>query len=177
MMDNREHFTRNMVVGKKCTKAIFLISISQIAWKTKPQILRKYNNFEELECWKAATRIRKKVNELADTLSIGEEFNLFFNMKKLSRLITHTIARGFGHLNHPENTKCCRKSRGYLFELIDNYIIAAEEGYISEKVYNAHRLEIEKTLRLLNEYIGELESRDAIKSQNGNFSLPLTCNF
>ena len=64
-----------------------------------------------------------------------------------------------------------------MFELIDNYIVAAEEGYISVKEYNGHRAEIEKTLSLLNEYIGELESRDAINSQNGNFSLPLTSNF
>jgi len=124
--------------------------------------MNTYKSFEDLECWKAATVVRRNVKEMIKRFPIDEKFALTDDMRRASRSITHNIAEGFGRFHYQENIQFCRVSRGSLFELIDQFITASDENYISNEELNSGREQIETALRLLNGYINYLEKQKKI---------------
>lgn len=125
--------------------------------------MEKYKSFENLECWKAATIVRRTVIKTIKDFPSHEKFALTDDMRRASRSATHNIAEGFGRFHYQENIQFCRVSRGSLFELIDQIITAHDEGYVTETEYKSIREQIETALRLLNGYINYLEKQKTKK--------------
>jgi len=115
-----------------------------------------FKSFEELDCWKACTEVRRFITELVKKYPKDEKFGLIDDMKRASRSTTHNIAEGFGRFHFQENVQFCRLSRGSLHELIDQLITSKDEGYIQENEYIEGRKLISKALKLLNGYINYL---------------------
>lgn len=118
--------------------------------------MKTFKSFESLDCWNAATEVRRDVKEVVKKFPSVEKFGLADNMRRASRSATQNIAEGFGRFHYQENIQFCRISRGSLFEMIDQYITAFDEKYISEEEYISGRGKIEVTLKLLNGYINYL---------------------
>ena len=55
-----------------------------------------FSSFEDLECWKACTEIRRFISELVEDFPKEEKFALVDDMKRAARSTTHNIAEGFG---------------------------------------------------------------------------------
>jgi four helix bundle protein len=123
----------------------------------------QFKSFEELECWKAGTIVRRFIKELIINFPVLEKFGLTDNMRRASRSVTQNIAEGFGRFHYQENIQFCRISRGSLFELIDQLITSLDENYISKEEYDEGRQKIENALRLLNGYINYLEKQKKTK--------------
>jgi four helix bundle protein len=117
--------------------------------------------FEELDCWKKATALRKKLSLLVKTFPTDEKFRLVDQILRASRSVTANIAEGFGRFHYQEYNQYCRQSRGSLYEIIDHLIVAAEEKYITE--LNEIRKEINECLAVLNGFINYL-----LKAKSGN---------
>jgi len=115
-----------------------------------------FKSFEDLECWKACTEVRRFVSELVKKYPKEEKFGLVDDMKRSGRSTTHNIAEGFGRFHYQENIQFCRHSRGSLYELIDQLITSKDDGYISSEEYEKGRALISKSLALLNGYINYL---------------------
>jgi four helix bundle protein len=115
-----------------------------------------FRSFEELDCWKVCTEVRRYITELVKKYPQDEKFALVDDMKRAARSTTHNIAEGFGRFHFQENIQFCRHSRGSLYELIDQLITSLDEGYISQEEYEKGRALIAKALRLLNGYINYL---------------------
>jgi four helix bundle protein len=113
-------------------------------------------SFEELDCWKACTEVRRFITALIKKYPKEEKFALIDDMKRAARSTTHNIAEGFGRFHFQENVQFCRLSRGSLNELIDQLITSKDEGYIQENEYIEGRKLIFKALKLLNGYINYL---------------------
>jgi len=113
-------------------------------------------SFEELKCWKECKKLREASKITIDSLPKEEQFRLKDQMVRALRSTTNNIAEGFGRFHFQENIQFCRISRGSLHELIDHFIIALEESYISEKDFNKIIKQIETCLKLLNGYINYL---------------------
>jgi four helix bundle protein len=128
--------------------------------------MEKFKSFEELECWKAATIVRRTIKEILKKFPTHEKFSLTDNMSRASRSVTENIAEGFGRFHYQENIQFCQISRGSLFELIDQYITALDEKYISEEEYKMGREQITTTLRILNGNINYLEKQKKVKRIN-----------
>jgi four helix bundle protein len=118
-----------------------------------------FRSFEDLECWKACTEVRRFISELVKDFPKEEKFSLVDDMKRAARSITHNIAEGFGRFHYQENVQFCRISRGSLYELIDQLITSQDDGYITSDEYEKGRSLIEKALPLLNGYIKYLSGR------------------
>lgn len=112
--------------------------------------------FEDLECWKAATEVRRIVMNVVKKFPPHEKFSLTDNMTRAARSVTQNIAEGYGRFHFQENIQFCRQSRGSLQELIDQFITAHDELYITENEYQEARALINKSLALLNGYINYL---------------------
>lgn len=113
-------------------------------------------SFEDLECWKAATEVRRFIMKLAKKFPPKEKYSLGDDMIRASRSATHNIAEGFGRFHFQENIQFCRQSRGSLNELLDQLITARDEKYISEEEHDEGKQWISKALALLNGYINYL---------------------
>ncbi len=117
---------------------------------------KNFRNFEDLECWKACTEVRKYVTELVKNYPNEERFALVDNMKKTARATTHNIAEGFGRYDYQDNIRLCRHSRGSLNKLVDQLIVSFDEGFITEKDCENARTLISQALALLGGYINYL---------------------
>jgi four helix bundle protein len=113
-------------------------------------------SFEDLECWKAATQVRRYVIGLVKKFPDKEKFALSDDMTRAARSATHNIAEGFGRYHYQENVQFCRQTRGSLDELLDQLITALDEKYITEDEYKSGKELVEKSLALLNGYINYL---------------------
>jgi len=118
-----------------------------------------FKSFEELECWKACTEVRRFITELVKKYPKDEKFRLVDDMLRAARSTTHNIAEGFGRFHYQENIQFCRHSRGSLFELKDQLICSLDEGFITEEDKNKGTVLIDKALTLLNGYINYLSKR------------------
>jgi four helix bundle protein len=115
-----------------------------------------FKSFEDLECWKACTKVRRYITELVKKYPAEEKFSLVDDMKRAARRTTHNVAEGFGRFHYQENVQFCRQSRGSLHELIDQLITSLDEEYITEEEYKQGRVLISDALGLLNGYINYL---------------------
>jgi four helix bundle protein len=119
--------------------------------------------FEELDCWKKAVALRKKLSSIVKTFPTDEKFRLIDQILRASRSVTANIAEGFGRFHYQEYIQYCRQSRGSLYEIIDHLIVAAEEKYITDVELNELRKEVNECLAVLNGFINYL-----LKAKRGN---------
>ena len=115
-----------------------------------------FKTFEDLECWKACTEVRRFIIQLVKKYPKEEKYGLVDDMKRAARSTTHNIAEGFGRFHFQENIQFCRHSRGSLYELIDQLITSKDDAFISHEDYQKGRELISKALALLNGYINYL---------------------
>ena len=118
-----------------------------------------FRSFEDLECWKACTEVRRFITELVKKFPKDERFALVDDMKRAARSTTHNISEGFGRFHYQENIQFCRISRGSLYELIDQLITSKDDGYITSEEYDRGRDLITKALPILNGYIKYLSKQ------------------
>lgn len=119
--------------------------------------------FEELDCWKKAVALRKKLSLIVKTFPHDEKFGLIDQILRSSRSVTENIAEGYGRFHYQEYIQYCRQSRGSLYEIIDHLIVAADEKYITEAELNEIRKDINECLALLNGFINYL-----VRAKSGN---------
>jgi len=113
-------------------------------------------SFEELECWKKAASLRKDVAGLARTFPSEEKYRLTDQMIRCSRSVTANIAEGFGRFHYQEYAQFCRQSRGSLYEIIDHFIVASEEMYITKEELESWKQRVHECLAILNGFINYL---------------------
>ncbi len=119
----------------------------------------RFKTFEELDCWKACTAVRRFITELVKKYPADERYALVDDMKRAARSTTHNIAEGYGRFHYQENIQFCRTSRGSLYELIDQLITSLDDGYITRDEYKYGRKLISAALPRLNGYINYLLQR------------------
>ena len=127
---------------------------------------KSFRSFEDLECWKACTEVRRFVTEFIKEFPKDERFALVDDMKRAARSTTHNLAEGFGRFHFQENIQFCRISRGSLYELIDQLITSKDDCFITKENYEKGRELISKALALLNGYINYLSRQKEQRTNN-----------
>jgi four helix bundle protein len=112
--------------------------------------------FEDLECWKKGTQLRREISRVIKQFPDYEKYGLVSQMRRASRSITHNISEGYGRFHYKENAQFCRTSRGSAYELLDQIIVSLDEGYIEQETYQDLRLMIMDCIIILNGYINYL---------------------
>ncbi|HMG91197.1 MAG TPA: four helix bundle protein [Chryseolinea sp.] len=120
--------------------------------------------FDELDCWKKITVLRRTLAEIVKVFPVDEKYRLTDQITRAARSATSNIAEGYGRFHYQENIQYCRQSRGSLYELIDHLIVAKDEGYISHEELAGLIHEITSCLAVLNGYINYLRQA---KTKNG----------
>lgn len=117
----------------------------------------RIRSFEDLNCWKLGRNLRNEIKEFIKTLPSHEKYELYSQMRRASRSVTHNIAEGYGRFHYKENIQFCRTSRGSLYELLDQFITALDEDYINEQNFKEYQKQIMECLAVLNGYINYLK--------------------
>lgn len=127
-------------------------------------------SFEELECWKKADALRKRLSILVKTFPSEEKYRLCDQIIRASRSVTANIAEGFGRFHYQENIQFCRQSRGSLYEIIDHLIVARDENYIADSDLIDLKREIQECLAILNGFINYLNRAKSESSSVKNLT-------
>ena len=117
------------------------------------------NSFEDLDAWKLARELRKKISLVVKKFPKEETYSLVDQMKRASRSATANIAEGHGRFHYQDNIRFCRQSKGSLYELIDHSITAHDEGFISDAEFEETKALVLRTIKTLNGYIRYLNRR------------------
>jgi four helix bundle protein len=128
--------------------------------------------FEELDCWKMSTSLRRKCSKLVRRFPQEEKYKLVDQIIRASRSVTANIAEGFGRYHYQEYAQYCRQSRGSLYELIDHFIVANDEGYISDEELYQIKTDISNSLGVLNGFINYL-----LKAKDKNIASDVEINY
>jgi len=126
---------------------------------------RKIKSFEDLNSWKQSRQLRIAISQLIKTFPDHEKYDLVSQMRRSSRSVTYNIAEGYGRFNFKENAQYIRISRGSIYELLDQLIVAYDEGYITQSELEKYKKMIEPILKLLNGFIKYLMEQDKLKSK------------
>ena len=118
-----------------------------------------YQSFEELNVWKKARELRKRLRELLKQFPSEERYRLSDQIIRASRSITANFAQGHGRFHYQENIQFCRTLRGSLSEVLDRLTVALDENYITAAQLDEYRNEIKEIERMLNGYIAYLKKR------------------
>jgi len=79
-----------------------------------------------------------------------ERFKLIDQTTRASRSATNNIAEGFGRYTYREYINFLVMSRGSLTELIDQLIIAVDEGYMEEAALNGYKDKVFRGVMVIN---------------------------
>jgi len=112
--------------------------------------------FEELECWKKAAALRKKLSMLTKSFPADEKFKLTDQIVRASRSVTANIAGGYGRFHYKEYIQFCRQGRASQYELLDHILVAFDERYISEIQLKELKSDLVECIALLNGFINYL---------------------
>ncbi len=126
---------------------------------------RNIKSFEDLNSWKQSRQLRIAISQLIKTFPVHEKYDLVSQMRRSSRSVTYNIAEGYGRFNFKENAQYIRISRGSIYELLDQLIVAYDEGYITQSELEKYKKMIEPILKLLNGFIKYLMEQDKLKSK------------
>jgi four helix bundle protein len=118
-------------------------------------------SFEDLEVYKLARELSRKVNQLLKKLP-KDEFNLKEQIRAAKLSVTNNIAEGFGRYHYQENIQFCRHSRGSLCELIDDFNECFDNGYIDEGWRNDLKGDGYHLLKVLNGYVASISAKGKI---------------
>ncbi len=131
---------------------------------------KEFKSFQTLDCWKSATELRRFISELTKQLPSEENNGLVYQLRRSSRGATDAIAEGYGRFHYQENIQFCRQARGYIYQLLNQLIIAKDENFISEEDFNKAQELIEKSLAILNGYINYLIKAKKQRDRNKRYS-------
>ena len=116
-------------------------------------------SFTELETWKQARKIRYMASQLAKSFPLEEKYRLCDQLIRCSRSIGNNIAEGHGRFHYQDNVRFCVMARGSPSETLDQMIIAKDENFITDDIFNSFQTEYLHCLKLLNGYISFIKKK------------------
>lgn len=116
-------------------------------------------SYQDLEVWKESRELVKEVYEFSNNFSKEEQFGLTSQMRRSAISIPSSIAEGFGRNYSKDSIQFFHISRGALYEVETQSILAIDLGIGEEE--KAHQLQdrILTCKKLLNGFIRYFKSQ------------------
>ncbi|MFN4254787.1 MAG: four helix bundle protein [Saprospiraceae bacterium] len=114
-------------------------------------------DFKELDVWREAKILAVSIYKLTEPFPKHELFGLTNQMRRAAVSIPSNIAEGTGRRTPKDKAQFMYTSRGSLFELETQIVIARELNYLSEEDFNQISQSIIKYRQLINGFINYLE--------------------
>jgi four helix bundle protein len=115
--------------------------------------------FEDLEVYREARNLRRRMFELSQLLPREERYGLFGQIRRAALSVTNCIAEGHGSRSFRHNMSYLYRARGSVCELQDDLNACEDEGYFKKDHLDDLRADTETVNKLINGYIRHLRGR------------------
>jgi four helix bundle protein len=117
------------------------------------------NSFTDLEVWKKSRVLRNNITNLVKPFPAEEKYRLSDQIIRSSRSIGNNIAEGHGRFHYADAAKFLINARGSAAETIDHLIIALDNKFIDEKIFESFKTDCEECMKMINGYINYLRKQ------------------
>ncbi len=115
-------------------------------------------DLERLEVWNKSRELVSDIYKLIiPILPETEKFNLIAQMRRAATSIPSNIAEGYGRFYYQSNIHFCYIARGSLEELISQIVLAHDQGYLSNDLFQLEIKKANSLVLLINGYISYLK--------------------
>jgi four helix bundle protein len=117
------------------------------------------NSFTDLEVWKKSRILRNNISELVKPFPTEEKYRLSDQVIRSSRSIGNNIAEGHGRFHYADAAKFLVNARGSASETIDHLIVALDNGFINDEIFESFKNDCEECMKMINGYINYLRKQ------------------
>ncbi len=107
-------------------------------------------SFEKLSVWKESIELVKIIYKITTNFPSEEKFGLTSQLRRASVSISSNLAEGTSRSTNKDKARFTTMSFSSAMEVLNQFIISKELGFISEKDYIFVREKIEKITNMLN---------------------------
>jgi four helix bundle protein len=91
-----------------------------------------FKKFEEIECWKRARELTRRVYKVSSKGSFGRDFGLKDQIRRASVSVMSNIAEGFDRSGTGEFIQFLATAKGSAAEVRCQLYVAVDQGYIED---------------------------------------------
>ena len=117
-----------------------------------------FRDFREIVAWQLSRDVRTLAYKLLAKPEVARDFKFRDQLKDAARSAPRNIAEGFARYQHKEFAQFVRIAKGSLGEVLDHFIDAVDNGYLSPADFAEHEHACKKAFKAVNGLIRYLES-------------------
>jgi four helix bundle protein len=91
-----------------------------------------FKRFEEIECWKRAQELTRRVYEITGKPAFARDFGLKDQIRRASVSVMSNIAEGYDRSGNAEFIHFLATAKGSAAEVRCQLYVAADQGYIQD---------------------------------------------
>lgn len=111
---------------------------------------QKIRSFTDLVVWQKGHKLVLAVYRATESFPKAEIFSLTNQMRRCAVSITSNIAEGFGRSSSKEKLQFYAISRGSVFELQNQLLIARDIGFLEKKIFDTLAEEMVQVSKILS---------------------------
>jgi len=115
-----------------------------------------FKRFEDIECWKKARELTRRIYEITGKSAFARDFGLKDQIRRASLSVMSNIAEGYDRSGTAEFVHFLATAKGSAAEVRSQLYVAADQGYIREDHFhelNALASEVSRMLSGLMTYL------------------------
>lgn len=117
-----------------------------------------FKDFREIAAWQRSREVKMLAYALLAKSEVARDFTFRDQLLDCARSAPRNIAEGFARYKHKEFAQFVRVAKGSLGEVLDHFIDAVDNGYLSPADFAEHEHACKKALKAVNGLIRYLES-------------------
>lgn len=125
--------------------------------------MSKIEKFEDIEAWKKARELVKRVYRVCGVESYKNDYNLVDQTKRASVSIMANIAEGFGRRTNKEFINFLGMAHGSVAELQSSLYIAFDQGYISSEQFRTLYNIADEVSKMIQGFANYLKKSENLK--------------
>lgn len=122
--------------------------------------MSKIEKIEDIIVWQKAKSLTINIYKASNHGSFAKDFGLRDQIRRAAISIPSNIAEGFGRGGNREFLRFLSISKGSLFELKTQLIIANEIGYLEDEIFTKISNEIDEVGKMLTSFMNYLSNAD-----------------
>jgi four helix bundle protein len=117
-----------------------------------------FRDFREIAAWRLSREVKLLAYALLERSQVARDFEFRDQLRDASRSAPRNIAEGFARYKHKEFAQFVRVAKGSMGEVLDAFIDAVDNGYITPAEFAQYEHACKKALGAINGLIRYLES-------------------
>jgi four helix bundle protein len=115
-------------------------------------------DFREMAAWQRSREVKMLAYALLAKPDVARDFKFRDQLRDAARSAPRNIAEGFARYKHKEFAQFVRVAKGSMGEVLDHFIDAVDNGYLTPAELATHEHACKKAFKAINGLIRYLES-------------------